>query len=113
LVFYNYLLRCIVLVDLKIGELTHQDIGQMQMSVNYYQRELTAPDENPPIGIVPCADKSEAVVRYALPEGNKQIFPSRYQLHLPTEQELATELQRERQEIEFTRRLAAEADTPE
>ncbi len=76
LVFYNRLTRSFVLLDLKVGKLTHQDLGQMQMYVNDYQRELTAPDENPPIGIVLCTDKSEAVVRYALPEGNSQIFAS-------------------------------------
>jgi len=76
LVFYNRLTRSFVLIDLKVGELTHQDLGQVQMYVNYYQRELTAPDENPPIGIILCADKSEAVVRYPLPEGNQQIFAS-------------------------------------
>ncbi|WP_422932154.1 PDDEXK nuclease domain-containing protein [Singulisphaera sp. PoT] len=80
----------------------------MQVNVNYYQRELTAPDENPPIGIVLCTDKSEAVVRYALPEGNRQIFATRYKLHLPTEAELAAELQRERREIELTRSLDAD-----
>src|SRR5580692_2622467 len=105
LVFYNRLTRSFVLLDLKVGKLTHQDLGQMQMYVNYYQRELTSPDENPPIGIVLCADKSEAVVRYALPEGNTQIFASRYKLHLPTEEELAAELQRERRQIELVERL--------
>ena len=105
LVFYNRLTRSFVLLDIKVGKLTHQDLGQMQMYVNYYQRELTAPDENPPIGIVLCTDKSEAVVRYALPEGNKQIFASRYKLHLPTEAELAAELQRERQQIELIQKL--------
>ena len=68
LVFQNRLPHSFVLLDLKVGKLTHQDLGQMQMYVNYYQRELTAPDENPPIGIVLCTDKNEAVVRYALPE---------------------------------------------
>lgn len=106
LVFYNRLTRCFVLIDLKIGELTHQDLGQMQMYVNYYQREMTAEGENPPIGIVLCADKSDAVVRYTLPEGNNQIFASRYKLYLPTEEELAAELQRERQAIEMENRLA-------
>jgi predicted nuclease of restriction endonuclease-like (RecB) superfamily len=106
LVFYNRLTRSFVLIDLKIGALTHQDLGQMQMYVNYYQRENTAPDENPPIGIVLCADKSEAVVRYTLPEDNQQIFASHYKLYLPTESELATELQRERQTIELERHLA-------
>ena len=113
LVFYNRITRSFVLLDLKVGALTHQDLGQMQMYVNYYQRELTAPDENPPIGIVLCTDKSEAVVRYTLPEGNTQIFASRYKLHLPTEEELAAELQRERQEIELARSLTSEPDTPE
>ncbi len=110
LVFYNRLTRSYVLVDLKVGKLTHQDLGQLQMYVNYYHRELTAPDENPPIGIVLCTDKSEAVVRYALPEGNKQIFASRYKLHLPTEEELAVEVQRERHQIEFTERLRQDED---
>jgi hypothetical protein len=105
LVFYNRLTRCFVLIDLKVGALTHQDIGQMQMYLNYYQRDLTAKDENPPIGIILCADKNEAVVRYTLPEGNTRIFASRYKLYLPTEQELAAELQRERQAIEVARRL--------
>jgi hypothetical protein len=80
---------------------------------NYYQGELTAQDENSPIGIVLCTDKSEAVVRYTLPEGNTQIFASRYKLHLPTEEELAAELQRERQESELARRLNSEPATPE
>jgi YhcG PDDEXK nuclease domain len=80
----------------------------MQMYVNYYQRELTAADENPPIGVVLCTDKNEAVVRYTLPEGERRVFASRYKLYLPTEQELAAELQRERQEIELHRRLREE-----
>ena len=105
LVFYNRLARCFVLIDLKIGKLTHQDLGQMQMYVNYYQREMTSKDENPPIGIVLCADKSEAVVRYTLPEGNSRIFASRYKLYLPSEEELADELLRERQSIEIEQRL--------
>jgi predicted nuclease of restriction endonuclease-like (RecB) superfamily len=110
LVFYNRLTRSFVLLDIKVGTLTHQDLGQMQMYVNYYQRELTAPDENPPIGIVLCTDKSEAVVRYTLPEGNTRIFASRYKLHLPTEEELAAELQRERRQIELVARLGTKAD---
>jgi predicted nuclease of restriction endonuclease-like (RecB) superfamily len=105
LVFYNRLTRSFVLIDLKIGDLTHQDLGQMQMYVNYYQRERMVEGENPPIGLILCADKSEAVVRYTLPEGNAQIFASRYQLHLPTEEELAREIQRERESIEREQRL--------
>ena len=68
LVFYNYILKCFVLIDLKIGDLTHQDLGQMQMYVHYYERELMNEGDNPPIGIVLCADKSDAVVRYTLPD---------------------------------------------
>jgi predicted nuclease of restriction endonuclease-like (RecB) superfamily len=109
LVFYNRLTRSFVLLDIKVGTLTHQDLGQMQMYVNYYQRELTAADENPPIGIVLCTDKNEAVVRYTLPAGNTQIFASRYKLHLPTEAELAAELQRERRQIELVARLGSGA----
>lgn len=108
LVFYNRLTRSFVLLDLKIGDLTHQDLGQMQMYVNYYAREMTQEGENPPIGIVLCADKSEAVVRYTLPEGNTQIFASRYKLYLPTEDELISELQRERQLLERKSLLSEE-----
>ena len=76
--------------------------------VNYYQREMTAPDENPPIGIVLCTDKNEAVVRYTLPENNSQIFASRYKLYLPSEEELAAEVQRERGAIELLNTLRSE-----
>ncbi len=95
LVFYNRLTRSYILLDLKVGKLTHQDIGQMQMYVNYFERELTSPGENPPIGIILCADKGDAVVRYTLPKGNKQIFASRYKLYLPSEAELVRELAEE------------------
>ena len=101
LVFYNRLTRSFVLIDLKVGDLTHQDLGQMQMYVNYYQRERTADDENPPIGIILCTDKKEAVVRYTLPEGDQQIFASRYELYLPSEEELVAELKRERESVEL------------
>jgi predicted nuclease of restriction endonuclease-like (RecB) superfamily len=93
LVFYNYILKCFVLIDVKAGDLTHQDLGQMQMYVNYYTRELMNEGDNPPIGIVLCAAKSESIVKYTFPEeGNPQIFTSKYKLHLPTEEELAREL---------------------
>jgi predicted nuclease of restriction endonuclease-like (RecB) superfamily len=110
LVFYNRLTRSYVLIDLKVGELSHQDIGQMQMYVNYYHRELTSENENPPIGIILCSDKSEAVVKYTLPEENKQIFASRYKLYLPTEEELAAEIVRERTMIEMEKRLSGSLD---
>ncbi|MDD5423347.1 MAG: PDDEXK nuclease domain-containing protein [Candidatus Omnitrophica bacterium] len=92
LVFYNTILKCYVLVDLKIGKLTHQDIGQMQMYVNYYDREIIQPNNNPTVGLILCERKKEAVVRYTLPHGNKQIFASKYKLYLPTKKELTREL---------------------
>jgi len=93
LVFYHFILKCFVLIDLKMGDLTHQDLGQMQMYVNYYTREMMNDGDNPPVGIILCADKSEAIVRYTLSEDNQQIFASRYLLYLPTEEELKKELQ--------------------
>lgn len=88
LVFYNRILRCFILIDLKIGELKHQDIGQMQMYVNYYDRELKLEEENKSIGIILCQNKSEAVVKYTLPENNEQIFASKYKTVLPSKKEL-------------------------
>ena len=95
LVLYNYKLKCFVLIDLKRGDLTHQDIGQMQMYVNYYTRELMEPGDNPPIGIVLCADKSDTLVRYTLPLDNKQIYASKYMLYLPKEEELQNEINKQ------------------
>lgn len=100
LVFYNYLLRCFVLIDLKSGRLTHQDLGQMQMYVNYYTRELMNDGDNKPIGIVLCAEKNDAIVKYTLPDGNEQIFSSKYKLYLPTEEELKAELLKEKDILE-------------
>lgn len=88
LVFYNRILKCFVLIDLKIGELKHQDIGQMQMYVNYYDREIRLEDENKTIGIVLCQNKNESVVEYTLPENNEQIFASKYKTVLPSKDEL-------------------------
>jgi predicted nuclease of restriction endonuclease-like (RecB) superfamily len=88
LVFYNRILKCFVLIDLKIGELKHQDLGQMQMYVNYYDREIKLEDENKTIGIVLCQNKRESVVEYTLPENNEQIFASKYQTVLPSKEEL-------------------------
>lgn len=104
LVFYNYILKCFVLIDLKTGDLTHQDIGQMQMYVNYYTRELMNEGDNPPIGIVLCSDKSNAVVNYTLPEGNTQIFASKYMLYIPSEEELKREIQAERKALEESKK---------
>ncbi|MCD8099386.1 MAG: PDDEXK nuclease domain-containing protein [Oscillospiraceae bacterium] len=92
LVFYNYILKCFVLIDLKTEDLTHQDIGQMQMYVNYYTREMMNEGDNPPIGILLCADKSDTLVRYTLPEDNTQIYAAKYMAYMPTEEELKREL---------------------
>jgi predicted nuclease of restriction endonuclease-like (RecB) superfamily len=92
LVFYNRLLRCYVLVDLKIGRLTHQDLGQMQMYVNYYDRKVKLPDENPTVGILLCKEKNDALVEITLPKDNRQIFARKYQLYLPTKAELRAQL---------------------
>lgn len=104
-VFYNFILKCFVLIDLKIGKLTHHDMGQMLMYVNYYTRELMNEGDNPPIGIILCADKSEAVVKYTLPENNQQIFTSKYKLYMPTEGELKHEIEREKALFESEQKL--------
>jgi predicted nuclease of restriction endonuclease-like (RecB) superfamily len=88
LVFYNRLLQCFVLIDLKIGELTHQDIGQMQMYVNYYDRYVRLDNENKTIGIILCKKKNDTLVEITLPENNEQIFASKYQTVLPSKEEL-------------------------
>ncbi len=93
LVFYNRLLRCFVLVDLKIGKLKHQDIGQMQMYVNYYDRMIKSPDENSTIGIILCKEAKKAVVEFTLPKDNEQIFARKYQLYLPSKEELKKQLE--------------------
>lgn len=90
--FYNYILKCFILIDLKMGQLTHQDIGQMQMYINYSTRELMNDGDNPPIGIVLCDDKSDSIVKYIRPENSNQIFASKYFTYLPTEEELKREL---------------------
>jgi predicted nuclease of restriction endonuclease-like (RecB) superfamily len=92
LVFYNRLLRCYVLIDLKIGKLTHQDLGQMQMYVNYFDREVKLPEENPSVGIILCKHKHDALVELTLPE-DANIYASQYQLYLPSKDELRQKLQ--------------------
>jgi predicted nuclease of restriction endonuclease-like (RecB) superfamily len=95
LVFYHVILKCYVLLDLKVEKLTHADLGQMQLYVNYYDETQLTPGDNPTLGLLLCADKNDLMVKYTLGRGNKQIFASRYKLHLPTEKELAAEMQRE------------------
>ena len=105
LVFYNYILKCFVLIDLKLGDLTHQDLGQMQMYVHYFQEEMMNEGDNPPIGIVLCAAKSDSIVKYTLPKGEKQIFASKYMLYLPSEEELLLELKKEYDILEQENKL--------
>ena len=92
LVFYNYILKCFVLFDLKTGDLTHQDIGQMQMYVNYYTRYMMNEGDNPPVGVLLCAQKSNTLVQLTLPENNRQIYATKYMPYMPTEEELKREL---------------------
>ena len=106
LVFYNRLTRCFVLIDLKVGKLTHQDIGQMQMYVNYYKRTQMVEGENEPIGILLCAEKNKAVVKFTLPEGQEQIYISKYIPYLPSEEELMAEILREKELIEMEIKLS-------
>lgn len=93
LVFYNRLLRCFVLIDLKIGKLKHQDLGQMQMYVNYYDRFVKTEEENPTIGIILCKDKNDTLVEITLPLDNEQIFASKYSLYLPSKEELKKQIE--------------------
>ncbi len=88
LVFYNRILQCFVLIDLKIGDISHQDLGQMQMYVNYYDRKVKLENENPTIGIILCRTKDDALVEMTLPENNEQIFASNYLTVLPSKDEL-------------------------
>ena len=100
LVFYNYIARCFVLVDLKVGEVTPEDIGQMQLYKHYFERELMRKGDNPPIGIVLGSERNEAVIRYTLNDHERNLFAVKYHLDLPTDEELCLELQRERAAIE-------------
>jgi predicted nuclease of restriction endonuclease-like (RecB) superfamily len=100
LVFYHTILKCYVLIDLKVGKLTHSDLGQLQLYVNYYDRDRIVEDDNPTLGLILCSDKNDTVVQYTLsPEQQTKIFASRYKLHLPTEAELRRELSQLRSEL--------------
>lgn len=100
LVFYHIRLKCHVIVDLKLEKLTHGDVGQMQLYVNYFDRELRGEDDNPTVGLLLCTEKNDAMVRYILGEDNEQVFASKYKLALPTKEELEEELRKERFLIE-------------
>ena len=105
LVFYNRLLQCFVLIEIKTHKLTHQDIGQLQMYVNYYNRIEKNENENPTIGILLCADKNDGVVKFTLPESNKSIIASQYRLYLPTEQQLLEEVKKEMENFEDDKKI--------
>ncbi|MEO8151654.1 MAG: PDDEXK nuclease domain-containing protein [Rhizobacter sp.] len=110
LVFYHTVLKCYVLIDLKVGKLTHGDLGQMQFYVNYFDRERCTPGDSPTLGLILCPDKNDAVVKYTLGEQLKRnIFANRYQLHLPTEEELQRELQRELRQFEGSHKKSSKA----
>jgi predicted nuclease of restriction endonuclease-like (RecB) superfamily len=100
LVFYNYILKCFLLIDLKTGELTHQDIGQMDFYVRYFEDQVRQESDNPSIGLILCTKKSKTIVKYSLLSESKQIFASKYKLYLPTVKELQQEITRERQMLE-------------
>ena len=101
LIFYNRILKCFVIIDLKIGRVTPQDIGQMQMYVNYYDREIKSNDENSTIGILLSTSRNKTVVKYTLPKDNKTIFSSEYKLNMPSEQELIDAVEEEKKNFEL------------
>lgn len=101
LIFYNRILKCFVIMDLKVGKVTPQDIGQMQLYVNYYDRDIKQEDENSTIGILLSTNKNETVVKYTLPSDNKTIFSSEYKLHMPSEQELISAIEEEKKNFEL------------
>jgi len=105
LVFYNYILKCFLLIDLKTRKLKHQDIGQMDTYVRYFEDKIRQENDNPTIGLILCTEKNNAVVKYSLLNDSKQIFASKYMTYLPTEQELKREIERERQQMEQEKRL--------
>ena len=106
LVFYNYILRCFLLIDLKTEKLTHQDIGQMDFYVRFFEDQLKQPDDNPTIGLILCTEKNRTIVKYSLLNDSKRIFASKYLLYLPTTKQLEQEIQRERAQIEQEKKLS-------
>jgi predicted nuclease of restriction endonuclease-like (RecB) superfamily len=105
LVFYNYILKCFLVIDLKAGELTHQDIGQMDMYVRYFEDQVKQANDNPTIGLILCTEKNKTVVKYSLLADSKQIFASKYKTFLPTEKQLKEEIERERKLVEMEKKL--------
>jgi len=97
LVFYNYILKCFVLIDLKTKKITHQDVGQMDMYIRMYDEIKKAPDDNPTLGIILCSDTDEDIARYSILHDNEQLFASKYKLYLPSEEELRSEIEAQKQ----------------
>ena len=111
LVFYNYILKCFVLLDLKTTKLSHRDIGQMDFYVRYFEDQIKGEDDNPTIGLILCAEKDNAIAKYSLLNESKQIFASKYKTYLPTIEELQKEITRGRDQIELEKKLKIEDDT--
>ena len=109
LILYNRLLRCFVVIEIKTHKITHRDLGQLQMYVNYYDRVEKLPDENPTIGILLCADKNDTMVKFSLPEDNKSILASKYHLYLPSENDLLEEIK----EVMNSKKAGEESEEPE
>ena len=105
LVFYNYILKCFLLIDLKTEKLGHQDIGQMDFYVRFFEDKIKLPGDNPTIGLVLCTDKNETIVKYSVLSEGKQIFASKYKLYLPNEESLKEEMRREKDLLEIEQRL--------
>ena len=105
LVFYNYILKCFLIIDIKADKLTHKDIGQMDFYVRFFEDKLKQPEDNPSIGLILCTEKNRTIVKYSLLNESKQIFASKYQLYLPTVVQLEEEIQREREQIEQEQKL--------
>jgi len=110
LVFYNFILKCFVLIDLKIGKLTHQDIGQMDGYVRMFEEQSKVAGDNPTVGLILCSQKNEAIARYSVLSESEQLFASKYMLYLPAEEELRRELVRERRLIEEKGRMEGESN---
>jgi len=110
LVFYNFLLKCFVLADLKIGRLEHQDVGQMDMYLRMFDELKRGEGDNPTVGLILCAEKDEVVARYSILHESQQLFASKYMLYLPTEEELRRELARERDQIQALQQSVKEDD---
>lgn len=110
LVFYNYILKCFLLIDLKTGKLTHQDIGQMDMYVRYFEDQVRQENDNPTIGLILCAEKNHALAKYSLLNDSKHIFASKYKIYLPKEEELQIEIGREMELVEQEKQLKTDLD---